>query len=66
MKSLEDIISGLECCSQYKCCLGCPYLGESIKPNGDCIRAMSTDALLHLTRLKGQVELLKKMEDDLK
>ncbi len=66
MKSLEDIISGLECCFQYECCLGCPYYKEQIKSSGDCIHAMGTDALLHLTRLKGQVDLLKKMEDDLK
>lgn len=66
MRSLEDTLRGLECCFQYKCCFGCPYHKEQIKSSGDCIKAMGTDALLHLTRLKGLADLLKKMEDDLK
>lgn len=66
MKSLSETQNALECCFQYECCIGCPYHSEENKSSGACIRAMGTDALLHLIRLEAKIDMLERMEDDLK
>ena len=51
MKSLEDVKKGLECCFQYKMCVGCPYF-DSADTEGRCVVKLGTDALLHMIRLE--------------
>lgn len=62
MKSLNDTITALECCCQYESCLGCPYANVQGTPEQSCIKAMGTDALLHLIRLKAKAERLEDLE----
>lgn len=51
VKSLEETKTALECCFQYRSCIGCPYLYPD-KPRAECIPQMGIDALLHMCRLE--------------
>ena len=62
MKSLEDTVTALECCCQYNSCIGCPYASISGESVANCVKAVGTDALLHLIRLKARSERLEDLE----
>lgn len=66
MKTLDETQRALECCFQYGCCIGCPYHNEQDKSSGACVKRMGTDALLHLIQLGAKIDILERLEDDLK
>lgn len=61
MKTNNEIVKGLECCSVHPMkCKECPYQGEDC-----CTNAHRKDALNFIKYLMGEVEKYKKKADSL-
>jgi len=64
MKSPEEVKTALECCFQYRCCIGCPYQNPA-EQSGKCVEKMGIDALLNLIQLEAQVPKWVSEKDDI-
>ena len=52
MKTPEKVKRGLECCFQYKCCIGCPYFNPAEPKTTHCVERMGVEALLCIQQLE--------------